>query len=73
MSSISNHFKTIYEQREEFINNIKSLKNKEWEQPCKDKWSIGENYYHLFLMIKRFRQLSSEKCIVKMRKPSYSY
>lgn len=55
---MTNHFNKIYEQREEFANEIKRFKNKEWERPYKDKWSFGETYYHLYLMVRGFRRLN---------------
>ncbi|WP_255295677.1 DinB family protein [Bacillus cereus] len=55
---MTNHFNKIYQQREEFANEIQCFKNKEWERPYKDKWSFGETYYHLYLMVRRFRQLN---------------
>lgn len=64
---MKNYFTVIYEQREEFANELKNLENKEWERPQEDKWSIGETYYHLYLMIKLFRQLN--KTFLPIAKP----
>ncbi|WP_332645345.1 DinB family protein [Lysinibacillus sp. 54212] len=64
---MKNYFTVIYEQREQFANEIKNLKEKEWERPQEDKWSIGETYYHLYLMIKLFRQLN--KSFLPIAKP----
>lgn len=50
------HFSMIYKQRDEFITKIND-KNV-WARPREDKWSIGETYYHLYLMVKRFKQLN---------------
>ena len=55
---MKNHFTIIYEQREEFANELTKLKNKEWERPKEDKWSFGETYYHLYLMVRLFRRLN---------------
>ncbi|ATP42415.1 hypothetical protein CSE16_09400 [Solibacillus sp. R5-41] len=52
------YFNVIYEQREEFANELKNYNNKEWERPLEDKWSFGETYYHLYLMVRLFRQLN---------------
>ncbi len=66
-SYMKNHFNGLYEQREEFSGVLKQFKDKEWERPMPDKWSIGETYYHLYLMVKRFRQLN--KVYVPLYKP----
>ena len=39
----------------------------EWDRPKEDKWSWGETYYHLYLMMKWFRRLS--KIYVPVSKP----
>ncbi|SHN05287.1 DinB family protein [Gracilibacillus kekensis] len=64
---MKNHFNKIYQQREEFQGVLKKYKNKEWERPVEGKWSFGETYYHLYLMVKRFRQLN--KIYVPIYKP----
>lgn len=53
------HFKTIYDQRIKFLDEMKKYNDLVWVRPSKDKWSVGETYYHLYLMIKRLRQLNS--------------
>lgn len=55
---MKNHFKTIYDQRAEFFGKIINNKDIVWVRPSKDKWSVGETYYHLYLMVKRIRQLN---------------
>ncbi|SDD51282.1 DinB superfamily protein [Terribacillus halophilus] len=52
------HFQTIYKQREAFFAENRNIQDTFWERPVSDKWSFGETYYHLYLMIKRFRQLN---------------
>ncbi|WP_058307084.1 DinB family protein [Gracilibacillus massiliensis] len=61
------HFNRIYEQRETFLDVLKPFKDREWEPPIEGKWSFGETYYHLYLMVKRFRQLN--KIYVPIYKP----
>lgn len=61
------HFHKLYEQREVMKNEIRSFYGEEWKRPYKDKWSIGETYYHLFLMIKWFRRLN--KIYLPLSKP----
>ncbi|PWU68745.1 DinB family protein [Gracilibacillus dipsosauri] len=50
------HFQRIYKQRKEI--KIELWKGKEWQRPSDDKWSWGETYYHLYLMMRWFRRLS---------------
>ncbi|MEG0386099.1 MAG: DinB family protein [Solibacillus sp.] len=64
---MKSYFTTIYEQREEFANELKNFENKEWERPLDDKWSFGETYYHLYLMIKLFKQFN--KTFLPIAKP----
>ncbi|WP_374068095.1 DinB family protein [Paraliobacillus sp. JSM ZJ581] len=52
------HFQKLYIQREEMNKEIMKFRDKEWNRPYKDKWSWGETYYHLYLMMKWFRRLS---------------
>ncbi|WP_408607805.1 DinB family protein [Bacillus xiapuensis] len=61
------HFRKIYEQREGMKKEIRSFEGEEWKRPYQDKWSIGETYYHLFLMIKWFRRLN--KIYLPLSKP----
>ncbi|MFS0562227.1 DinB family protein [Terribacillus sp. 179-K 1B1 HS] len=55
---MKSHFDTIYRQREKFDKQILAYKEIEWIRPMSEKWSIGETYYHLYLLLKRFRQLN---------------
>ncbi|MBM7541978.1 DinB family protein [Amphibacillus cookii] len=57
--SMTKHFKKIYDQRETFNHLIAKNHWQIWDRPQINKWSIGETYYHLYLMIKRFRQLNT--------------
>ncbi|MEG0385806.1 MAG: DinB family protein [Solibacillus sp.] len=64
---MKHYFTIIYEQREEFANVLINYKENEWERPQDGKWSFGETYYHLYLMIKLFRQLN--KTYLSFSKP----
>ncbi len=55
---MKDRFQKIYKQREEMKKELTSFRNKEWNRPHQDKWSWGETYYHLYLMMKWFRRLS---------------
>ncbi|WP_018933189.1 DinB family protein [Gracilibacillus lacisalsi] len=55
---MKNHFQKIYKQREEIKEELVVFRNQEWKRPHQDKWSWGETYYHLYLMMKWFRRLS---------------
>lgn len=57
-NSITKHFEKIDRQRETFYSLITKHNANFWTRPQPDKWSIGETYYHLLLMVKRFRQLN---------------
>lgn len=61
------YFETIFLQRRKFEENSQEYRNKEWIKPQPDKWSIGETYYHLYLLLKRFRQLN--KIYIPVSKP----
>ncbi|WP_051128263.1 hypothetical protein [Amphibacillus jilinensis] len=58
-TSITKHFEKIYDQREIFSRFIAENNWQVWARPQVNKWSIGETYYHLYLMVKRFRQLNT--------------
>ena len=64
---MKSHFDTIYRQREKFDKQILAYKETEWIRPMSEKWSIGETYYHLYLLLKRFRQLN--KVYIPVSKP----
>ncbi|WP_254593544.1 DinB family protein [Terribacillus sp. AE2B 122] len=66
-SYMQDHFDTIYLQRKKFDEDIQEYRNKEWMRPQPDKWSIGETYYHLYLLLNRFRQLN--KFYIPVGKP----
>lgn len=55
---MANHFKELYGQRRAYELEIERFRDMEWKQPFADKWSIGESHYHLYLMMRRFRQLN---------------
>ncbi|WP_064504251.1 hypothetical protein [Alkalihalobacillus trypoxylicola] len=52
------HFHKIYEQRNTMKDILDLYKGKEWHRIHDDKWSLGETYYHLYLLIKWFRRLN---------------
>jgi len=52
------HLSTLYRQREEMLHRLRTSSHEVWARPLPEKWSYGETYYHLYLMIKRFRQLN---------------
>ncbi|KOO49144.1 DinB family protein [Viridibacillus arvi] len=54
--SMEKHFTTLKQQREILYPTLKSLtKVQLWERPKKNKWSIGETIYHLYLITKMLR------------------
>src|SRR5690625_1288348 len=61
------HFEKIYRQREEKEEELGKYSGQEWGRPKENKWSWGETYYHLYLMMKWFRRLS--KIYVPITKP----
>ncbi|PYZ97006.1 hypothetical protein CR205_12780 [Alteribacter lacisalsi] len=56
---MEHHFSRIYEQRDHFLTKTRPLHDRVWTRPQPEKWSIGETYYHLYLMVKRLRQLNN--------------
>lgn len=60
MNSIkmTEHFEKLEVQRNEMSDILSKFKGNEWERPLKNKWSFGETYYHLYLLIKWFRRLN---------------
>lgn len=64
---MNQHFQKIYRQREIVLEQLEHFAGMEWERPQQDKWSWGETYYHLYLMMKFFRRLS--KVYVSIAKP----
>ncbi|TMW70375.1 DinB family protein [Alteribacter natronophilus] len=58
-SNINRHFKTLYEQRKDFLDAVSRLDEQTIRtSPQAGKWSIIETHYHLYLMVKRLRQLN---------------
>lgn len=54
---MTKYFQTIFTQREQFFADTKHVPA--WRRPQADKWSLGETLYHLLLMMKLFRRVSS--------------
>lgn len=51
--SMSKHFHTLTQQRDQFTLDIKSLSQEQlWYQKEEGKWSIGEHVYHLYLILR---------------------
>ncbi|WP_245937462.1 DinB family protein [Saliterribacillus persicus] len=61
------HFQKMYKQREEIADELIYYQKNEWFRPYEEKWSWGETYYHLYLMLKWFRRLS--KVYVPLARP----
>lgn len=55
---LSLYFEAIFNQRENFYERIANYQALIWVRPHEEKWSLGETFYHLYLMVKRFRQLN---------------
>ena len=52
-TSMGNHFLTLQEQRAQYLPAIHSLSQEElWRVTRERKWSIGEHFYHLYLILK---------------------
>lgn len=50
------HFHTLQEQRSHYIPSIHSLSQKElWYRGEEGKWSIGEHFYHLYLILRMLK------------------
>lgn len=71
------YFDKIYMQRISFSMRMENYRERPWVRPREDKWSFGETYYHLYLMVKRFRQLNNfylpvaKQIASRRRKASY--
>lgn len=54
--SISKHFQTLTEQRNQFLIKIPYLsQEKLWNRNEEGKWSVGEHVYHLYLIMRMVR------------------
>ncbi|MDM5250052.1 DinB family protein [Lysinibacillus sp. G4S2] len=55
-NSIANHFHTLQEQRSHYLPCIQSLSQEQlWHSEKEGKWSIGEHFYHLYLILKMLK------------------
>ena len=52
------YFETIFSQRANFYDRMANFQDLIWVRPHEEKWSSGETFYHLYLIVKRFRQLN---------------
>ncbi|KOY82158.1 DinB family protein [Lysinibacillus macroides] len=51
--SMAKHFLLLQEQRIYYLPAIQTLSQEElWHRPYEGKWSIGEHFYHLYLILK---------------------
>ncbi|ENH97262.1 hypothetical protein J416_06500 [Gracilibacillus halophilus YIM-C55.5] len=66
--NMQKHFRKLHEQREEINGELANFQHQKWIRPYEDKWSWGETYYHLYLMIKWFRRIS--KCYTPLSIPT---
>ena len=54
--NIAKHFQTLHVQRNEFLPHLHSLSQEQlWYRPQNGKWSIGEHFYHLYLIAKMLK------------------
>lgn len=54
--NISKHFHTLHVQRNEFLPHLHSLSQEQlWYRKEDKKWSIGEHFYHLYLIAKMLK------------------
>ncbi|MDM5195663.1 DinB family protein [Bacillus hominis] len=54
--NIAKHFQTLYAQRSQFLSHLHSLSQEQlWYRPKKGKWSIGEHFYHLYLIARMLK------------------
>lgn len=60
-NSMAHHFHTLQEQRSHYLPCIQSLSQEQlWHREKEGKWSIGEHFYHLTLILKMLR--AATKC-----------
>jgi len=60
-NSMATHFHTLQEQRVHYLPYIQSLpQNQLWHREVEGKWSIGEHFYHLYLILKMLK--TATKC-----------
>ncbi|PGK38934.1 hypothetical protein CN907_13830 [Bacillus anthracis] len=54
--NISKHFQTLHVQRNEFLPHLHSLSQEQlWYRKEDKKWSIGEHFYHLYLIARMLK------------------
>ncbi|WP_144559548.1 DinB family protein [Bacillus thuringiensis] len=54
--NIAKHFQTLHVQRNEFLPHLHSLSQEQlWYRSKNGKWSIGEHYYHLYLIARMLK------------------
>ncbi|MBE7120408.1 DinB family protein [Bacillus cereus] len=54
--NITKHFHTLHMQREQFLPNLHSLSHEQlWYRKGSEKWSIGEHFYHLYLIARMLK------------------
>ena len=54
--NISKHFHTLHVQRNQFLPKLHSLSHEQlWYRKEDGKWSIGEHFYHLYLIAKMLK------------------
>ncbi|WP_286925797.1 MULTISPECIES: DinB family protein [Lysinibacillus] len=60
-NSMMKHFHTLQEQRAHYLPSIHALSQKElWYGSEEGKWSIGEHFYHLYLILRMLK--TATKC-----------
>ncbi|WP_155590019.1 DinB family protein [Lysinibacillus cavernae] len=72
-NSMAKHFLTLQEQRTHYLPAIHALSKEElWRRTLEDKWSIGEHFYHLYLIFKMLHKATKYSFfllpIAKMRR-----
>lgn len=54
--NISKHFHTLHVQRNQFLPKLHSLSHEQlWYRQEDGKWSIGEHFYHLYLIARMLK------------------
>ncbi|MGE7948136.1 DinB family protein [Lysinibacillus sp. NPDC093688] len=55
-NNMAHHFHTLQEQRTHYLPCIQSLSQEQlWHREKEEKWSIGEHFYHLYLILKMLK------------------